>query len=97
MLYSFGIPKKYKKWQARKEEDKQEKATMKASIQKASKQQLGILEDMPKQGFGSTNDGNTARCFFENTQSSSLITGVSEELIHRFHFADDFKWTSNQR
>lgn len=40
---------------------------------------------MPKQGFGSTNDGNTARRFFENTKTSSLITGVSEELISRFH------------
>ena len=86
MLYSFGIQKKNtKKWQAGIEEDKQEKATMKASIQKASKQQLGILVDMPKQGLGSTKDGNTARQFFENTQTSSLIIGVSEELIHRFH------------
>ena len=73
------------KWQAGKEEDKQEKATMKASIQKAFKQQLGILVNMPKQGLGSTNGGNTARRFFENTQMSSLIIGVSEELIHRFH------------
>ena len=39
---------------------------------------------MPKQGFG-TNDGNTARRFFENTQTSSLKTSVSEELFHRFH------------
>nr|XP_047134584.1 uncharacterized protein LOC124812267 isoform X1 [Hydra vulgaris] len=86
MLYSFGIQKKNtKKWQARKKEDKQEKATMKASTQKTFKQQLGILVDMPKQGLGSTNNGNTARRFFENTQTSSLITGVSEELIYLFH------------
>ena len=57
---------------------------MKASIQKAFKQQLGILVDMSKQGLGSTNDGNTARRFFENTQTSSLIIGVFE-LIHPLH------------
>ena len=81
----FGYKKNTKKRQTRKEEDKQEKATMKASIQKAFKQQLGILVDMPKQGLGSTNDGNTARRIFESTQTSSLIIAVSEELIHRFH------------
>lgn len=81
----LGYTKNIKKWQARKEEDKEERATMKARIQTEFKEKLGILVDMPKQGFGSTNDGNTARRFFENTKTSSLITGVSEELISRFH------------
>lgn len=35
-------------------------------------------------GFGSSNNGNTARKFFEKSQISSAITGVDENVIHRF-------------
>lgn len=73
------------KWQARKTEDKEVKQKRKLVIQEGFKKELGLLVDMPKQGFGSTNDGNTARRFFENTTTSARITGVDEELIHRFH------------
>lgn len=47
--------------------------------------QLFLLIDQPKPGFGSTNDGNTARCFFENADISASITGINKELITRFH------------
>lgn len=41
--------------------------------------------DKPKpNGFGSTNDRNTARRAFGNTKLFSDITNVEEELIKRF-------------
>lgn len=45
---------------------------------------MGLLVDMPKCGFGTTNDGNTARRFFENPELSSNITGVDKQLIYKF-------------
>lgn len=36
-------------------------------------------------GFGSSNDGNTARKFFENVESTARITGILPELIHRLY------------
>lgn len=38
-----------------------------------------------KVGHGTTNDGNTARKFFDDCQTSSEITGVSLELLNRFN------------
>ena len=40
---------------------------------------------MVKQGSGSTNDGNTARKFFENYEIISQITGIEKELIKRLY------------
>lgn len=45
---------------------------------------MGLILDVPKQGSGNTNDGNTARRFFENPILSSKITGVAKNLIKRF-------------
>ena len=36
-------------------------------------------------GYGNTNDGNTARRFFENSKTSALITSLDLDLIERFH------------
>jgi len=76
---------KIKKWQARTEEEKKIMEDCKRIIQKGFCLQLGLIVDRPKPGYGSTNDGNTARRFFENTSISATITGVSESLINRFH------------
>jgi len=46
---------------------------------------MGLIVDQPKPGFGSTNDGNTTRRFFENSSTSASITGVDEDFIKRFH------------
>ncbi len=73
------------KWQSRKDDEKKIIADRKATIQKAFFSQLGLIVDRPKPGFGSTNDGNTARRYFENAISAARITGVNEGLIHRFH------------
>lgn len=48
------------------------------------RKETGLLVDTPKQGFGSSNDGNTARRFFGDPQKSSSITGIDETLIYRF-------------
>lgn len=45
---------------------------------------MGLLVDCPKQGYGSTNDGNTTRRFFENHDLSSSITGIDAEIIKSF-------------
>lgn len=39
---------------------------------------------MVKCGAGTTNDGNTARRFFANSDIAADITGINEELISNF-------------
>lgn len=36
-------------------------------------------------GHGTTNDGNTARCFFKHAEKSAQITGIDVNLINRFN------------
>lgn len=79
--YRLGI----EKWQARSESEKQSVNDRKTTIQKGFKTTLGLTMDQPKPGFGSSNDGNTARRFFENSKMSAEITGINLELIERFH------------
>jgi hypothetical protein len=43
-----------------------------------------LLIDIPKPGFGTTNDANTARRFFKKTSISAEITETDEELIKIF-------------
>lgn len=57
----------------------------KCKIQDDFRKRLGLLVDVPKPGFGSSNDGNTARRFFKNNKVSSEITGINEDLIIRFY------------
>jgi len=80
LSYKIGI----KKWQARGGEEKRKVLENKKRIQEKFKSKLGLLVDIPKCGYGTSNDGNTARRFFENTEMSSSITGVDIEIINRF-------------
>ena len=57
----------------------------KAKIQERFKKELHLNVDQPKVGFGSSNDGNTARRFFENISVSANIVGVDETLMRRCH------------
>lgn len=57
----------------------------KEKIQKAFKDELGLLVDIPKAGFGNTNDSNTSRRFFAHPECSSQITGVNLDLINRLN------------
>ncbi|KAL6433588.1 hypothetical protein ACFW04_006582 [Cataglyphis niger] len=45
---------------------------------------MGLIVDIPKQGSGTTNDGNTARRFFQNSGVVSIITDIDENVIKRF-------------
>lgn len=45
---------------------------------------MGLIIDRAKAGSGTSNDGNTARAFFRNSNESSLITGLDMNLIQRF-------------
>lgn len=74
----------FKQWQAKGETLKQQLAIRKKNIQNQFRTELGLLVDMVKQGAGSSNDGNTSRRFFANSEATAQITGVDEELIRRF-------------
>lgn len=74
-----------KKWQARGKEDQAIVAQRKSQIQKEFKERCGLIVDKPKPGFGNSNDGNTARRFFQNAELSSEITGVDISLIKQLH------------
>lgn len=73
-----------KKWQARSAEDKAIVKETKEKIQREFREEMGLLVDIPKAGFGNTNDGNTSRRFFDDPECSSVITGINIELIKRF-------------
>lgn len=55
----------------------------KKRIQEEFKSQMGLQIDKPLIGHGNTNDGNTARKFFENYNTTSAITGIDKGLIRR--------------
>lgn len=80
---SYKIP--IKKWQARSEDDKEIVAGTKRRIQTEFRELTGLIIDQPKPGFGNSNDGNTARRFFQNPEVSATITNVDVELIKRMH------------
>lgn len=45
-------------------------------MQEKFKKQLGLRISFPEQGSGNSNDGNTARRFFQNIETVSKITGI---------------------
>ena len=53
-----------KKWHARSIEEKTSLKKRSEEVQLQFKIKLGLIVDKPKPGFGSSNDGNTSRCFF---------------------------------
>jgi hypothetical protein len=65
-------------------EDKEKCSLQKKRIQNELKEKLGLLVDIPKPNFGTTNDGNTARRFFANYEIVSQVTGIDTHLIKRF-------------
>lgn len=74
-----------KKWQVKTTEDKLKFAETKTHIQRELKNRMGLLVDIPKPGCGTSNDGNTASRFFEQSTLASSVTSIDEELIHRFY------------
>ncbi|KAK9753788.1 hypothetical protein QE152_g1751 [Popillia japonica] len=73
------------KWQIRSTDDKQNVAERKKSVQEMFRDRMGLLVDVVKVGYGTTNDGNiSCRFFFENPSESTAITGIDETLIKDF-------------
>ncbi|XP_036347272.1 uncharacterized protein LOC118756626 [Rhagoletis pomonella] len=73
----------FKCWQVRKE-NKDAFSANKVRIQNEFRTRLGLIVDQVKTGFGTTNDGNTARKFFSNAEVASEITGINKDLIQNF-------------
>lgn len=73
----------FQMWSARGP-NKELKAAKKQLTQDEFKHQMGILVDFVKQGYGTSNDGNTARRFFSNFEKSAEITKVDKGLLKRF-------------
>ena len=84
-LLQIGYKLKSEKWQARGEDKKRELKLRKNVIQKAFNDELHLIIDRPQQGMGNSNDGNTARRFFENSETSARILGIDHDLMRRFH------------
>lgn len=80
---AYNLP--FEKWQATTVENKKVKEERKKHIQKEFYEKLGLIVDKPKPNYGSSNDGNTARRFFQNYEISSDITGINKNLIKRFY------------
>ena len=76
-----------KKWQIRENDtdtySKCEKRKQK--IQEDFRVKMSLIVDQPKQTHGSSNDGNTARRFFQNAEVSASITGLDVVLLKRLH------------
>ncbi|CAH1973695.1 unnamed protein product [Acanthoscelides obtectus] len=83
-LLHIGYRLPIKSWQVRGPENKAIVEVNKKRIQAEFRAKLSLIVDKPKPGYGSSNDGNTARIFFHNPQTSSDITGVDRELIEKF-------------
>ncbi|XP_076385284.1 uncharacterized protein LOC143264017 [Megachile rotundata] len=75
----------FKKWTANTPELKTLRKETKKRIQQEFRDKLVLYIDYVQQGWGSSNDGNTARRFFSNAEVSAEITGVELNLIKRFH------------
>lgn len=78
---AYRLP--FKKWRVGKD-NKEEYLATKTRIQRQFRENTGLLIDMVKSGCGTTNDGNTARRFFSDSQLTADITGVDKELIEYF-------------
>lgn len=76
---------KIEKWQARTEKEKESVENRKKILQAAFKKEMGLNVDKPKAGSGTSNDGNTARHFFEKYEQSAKITGIDQDIIYRFY------------
>ena len=76
----------FKTWQARGPEKQAFVKTRKLTLQRQLREKLGIIVDLPKSGgSGTTNDGNTSRRFFQNSETVSHVLGINEELTRRLY------------
>ena len=79
----IGYKLENKTFQARTPEQKNSVAIRKKEIQRRCREELNLIVDTPKQGFGNTNTGNTARRAFEESSVFADILGIEEDIIIR--------------
>lgn len=72
-----------KSWQAKGDIAKRQVDDRKKRVQEAVRRETGLLLDVVKQGSGSTNNGNSARRFFENYAKSAELTGIDAMLLRK--------------
>lgn len=78
--YRMGI----KKWSARNPGEKRKFKARKKAVQRKFKKQMGLIVDKARsRGAGNSNDGNTARRFFNDWEQSARITGINPTAIYR--------------
>lgn len=71
-------------WQIRGKDNQEIVRKRKDNI-KNKFREVGLIIDKVKPGFGTSNDGNTARRFFADYRSTACITGINENLIYRLN------------
>ena len=75
----------FKKWRVSKTNEKKLFEERKRQLRIELREKLGLIVDVPcSGGSGTSNDGNSARVFFEEFETSSSITGINMDLIRRF-------------
>lgn len=79
---AYHLP--FRKWSARNDEDKATMKETKIRIQEQFRKKMALYVNVPKQGTGTSNNGNTARRFFRDPETISSITDIDENLIRRF-------------
>ena len=98
MVKNFLMPdSSYKlnirKWQIPDKCDKENNAESKRNIQNEFKVKSRLGVDEPKPGYGCSNDGNTARKFFEKAEISSEISGIYLSYkAPSCHSPSSFQW-----
>lgn len=80
-----SIPGNEKKTVRNNEEMQKMRADEKIRIQEEFKTQTGLNIDKPLASSGNTNDGNTARRFFRDFETTSMITGIDKELLRKIN------------
>ncbi|XP_065677602.1 uncharacterized protein LOC136092898 [Hydra vulgaris] len=78
---SYKLP--IKKWQARSENEKLIVKQKKLEIQSNFRKKIGLIVDVPKPGFGNSNDDNTSRRFFADPELAAEILCIDYNLIYR--------------
>ena len=69
-------------WSSRNNKDEGERR--KTEIFNRFKAETGLIIGKCKHGAGTTNDGNTARRFFQGYKKSAEITGLNEHILKNF-------------
>ncbi|CAH0560531.1 unnamed protein product [Brassicogethes aeneus] len=81
---SYKIKAEVYKGRIKEKSDRGKIQAAKETVQKEFHDRMGLLVDIPKAGYGNTNDGNSSRRFFNNPQEAADITGVDLILIIYF-------------